>query len=263
MAPLLDDHLISEFTVLAVQKPWLNPHIHTTHNPSNSSFYLMYPLLPTNASVCFFVNKPLNPSSNSAAFPTLKYGYLQLRSSVEGAINLMIHNVYSTGYLSLSSSENHPPDGLLSVDTHKIFLHVSAALSDASAHYVLLGDFNIDHPICGGAGVRPNHSSQLLFSLQELHELSLLSPLETNTFKRYNAQSPTVHVFSSSALSHTLIACHKREELDHGSDHYPIESSFLFHPCTSPLFPKPLWRMADTMALSLRAREFNLFPRHI
>ncbi len=88
----------------------------------------------------------------------------------------MIHNGYCTRNLSPTSSENQPPDEPLLVDTHEIFLHVSAALCDASAYHVLLGDFNIHHPIWGGADVKPDRSSQLLLSLQELHELSLLFP---------------------------------------------------------------------------------------
>jgi hypothetical protein len=43
-------------------------------------------------------------------------------------------------------SENLPPDEPLSVDYHKTISFVSAALSDASADHVLLGDFNIHHP---------------------------------------------------------------------------------------------------------------------
>ncbi len=66
---------------------------------------------------------------------------------MEGARDIMIHNVYRTGNLSPTSSDNQPRDEPLLVDTHEIFSHVSAALSDASAHHVLLGNFNIHHPI--------------------------------------------------------------------------------------------------------------------
>jgi hypothetical protein len=53
-----------------------------------------------------------------------------------------------------------------------------------------------------------------------------------------------------------------REDLDHGSDHYPIETSFLFSPHVSPHVPKPLWRKADKAALSLRARELDQLTRN-
>ncbi len=88
-----------------------------------------------------------------------------------------------------------PSDESVLVNTHEISSHVSAALSDASALHVLLGDFNIHHNNWGGMGVRPGCSSQLLLSLQELHSLSLLLPLETVTFLRHNTQSTIEHFF--------------------------------------------------------------------
>ncbi len=61
------------------------------------------------------------------------------------ARDILIHNVYRSGNHSPTSSENLPLDELLSVDTYEVFSHVSAALSDTTAHYVLLGDVNIYH----------------------------------------------------------------------------------------------------------------------
>ncbi len=51
-----------------------------------------------------------------------------------------------------------------------------------------------------------------------------------------------------------------RKDLDHGSDHYPIETSFLFSPHVSPHTPKFLSRKAKKAALSERARELDLMP---
>ncbi len=71
----------------------------------------------------------------------------------------MIYNLYPTGNYSSTSSENQSLDKPLSVDTHKILVQASIALSDASAHHVLLGDFNFHHPSRCGAEVRPDQSS--------------------------------------------------------------------------------------------------------
>ncbi len=108
MAGLLADHHILEFTLFAIQELWQKPHIYTTHNPSNSSFHLCYPHF-ANTSICFFVNKSLNPSSYFAASPTLKYGYLCLMSSIEGTRDIVIHNMYCTEYLSPTLSDTQPP----------------------------------------------------------------------------------------------------------------------------------------------------------
>jgi putative hemolysin len=144
MAPLLADPRISDFSVLAIQEPWRNPCIPTTHNPSSSAFHLFYP--PSNdASVCFFVNKSLNPSSYTASFSTPKYGNLRLLSPAQGVRDIMIHNEYRTGNLSPTSSELQPTDELLLLDTHEIFSFVHVSLSDDSVDHVLLGDFNTHH----------------------------------------------------------------------------------------------------------------------
>lgn len=38
MATLLHDPSIQEYDILALQEPWRNPYISTTHNPISSSF---------------------------------------------------------------------------------------------------------------------------------------------------------------------------------------------------------------------------------
>jgi exonuclease III len=110
-----------------------------------------------------------------------------MKSFVKGTRDIMIHNVYCTRNISPSSLDNQSLDDPLSVNTHEIFSHASAALSYTSAHHVLLGDFNIHHPNWGGASVRPNHSSLLLLSLQELHDFTLPLPPEMVIIKRHYA----------------------------------------------------------------------------
>jgi hypothetical protein len=127
----------------------------------------------------------------------------------------------------------------LSLDTHEILSLVSAAISDASADHVLLGDFNIHHPNLRGPRVRPYRASQLLLYLQELHNLSLLLPPETITFKRHGRESTIHFVFSSFDLSNTITTCPLREDLDYGSGHYLIETSVLFVLLALPYTPKP------------------------
>jgi hypothetical protein len=182
MVHLLADPRIFDFSVLAIQEPWHNPCDLTTHNSSIFSFHLFYPP-PAETLVFSLVNKSLNTSSYSACFLTLKYGYLRLRSFVEEVRDIMNLNVYRMHNLPPTFSKNLPPDEPLSLDTHEIFSYTSAAISAASADYVLLGDFNIHHLNWGGARVRPHCASQLLLSLQELHIFSLLLPPESINFK--------------------------------------------------------------------------------
>ncbi len=239
MAPLLADCHIFEFSVLAVQEPWQNPSIPTTRNPSNSAFHLHCPP-SAEASVYYFVNKSLNSSSYTTCFPSAMYGNLRLISFIQSMRDVMIHNVYRRQNLSPISMETRPPDGPLLLDAHERFSHVSAAISNNSADHVMLGDFNIHHPNWGRPRARPYRASQLLLTLQEINNLSLLLPCGTLTFRRHSEESTIDLVFSSSALSNTLTDCRLREDLDHGSDHYLIETSYLFSPHVSLHVPKPL-----------------------
>ncbi len=118
--PFHADCRVSEFSVISVQEPWQNPRIFTTHNPSNSPLCLLYPLSAA-PSVCFFMNKFLNPSSCSTCLPTLKCGYLCLRCFVMSIRDVTIHNVYKTRNLSPILSENLLPDEPLLLDTLEIF----------------------------------------------------------------------------------------------------------------------------------------------
>ncbi len=98
---------------------------------------------------------------------------------------------------------------------------------------------------------------QLLLSTLELPNLSLLSPPETVTLKRHMGESTIELVFPSSDEWNTLTAGCLREDLDHGSDHYPINTAILFSLHVSPHVPKPLWRKSDKTIFSLRARELD------
>jgi hypothetical protein len=63
-------------------------------------------------------------------------------------------------------------------------------------------------------------------------------------------------------LSNTLTACCSREDIDHGSDYFPIETTFSFTPLVSHFVPKPQWRKVDKVTLTVRAREHDLMPRN-
>jgi hypothetical protein len=43
MATLLRDAKIMDFDILAIQEPWANPFMDTTHHPAKDRFHLCYP----------------------------------------------------------------------------------------------------------------------------------------------------------------------------------------------------------------------------
>jgi hypothetical protein len=88
-----------------------------------------------------------------------------MRSFVEVARDIIVHDVYRTRNLSLTSSDIQPPDEILSVRTHEIFSHVTVIVNDVSAYHLLFEDFNIYHLCLGGISIKPDCTSPLLLSL--------------------------------------------------------------------------------------------------
>jgi hypothetical protein len=150
---------------------------------------------------------------------------------------------------------------LLLHDTHKTIFFVYPAFFDNSVYHVLLVDFNIDHPSHGAPRARSYCASQLLVSLHKLYNPALILPPETITNPKRDDNSTINNQYSSSHLSITITTCCLREDLDHGSDHFPIETANSFSPYISLFFPKPQWRKKDKAALALKARELQLIPR--
>lgn len=55
-ASLLRDRRITTYSILAIQEPWRNPFMNTTHNPIPQHFELAYSNR-RKTHVCFFTNK--------------------------------------------------------------------------------------------------------------------------------------------------------------------------------------------------------------
>lgn len=62
MATLLRDLRVMEYDVLAIQEPWRNPLMSTTHHPAKAHFHLCYLAATEYGPVrtCFFVNRRLD-----------------------------------------------------------------------------------------------------------------------------------------------------------------------------------------------------------
>jgi hypothetical protein len=62
MATLLRDPKVHEYDILAIQEPWRNPYMDTTHHPAKDIFHLCYPTAKEvgPARVCFFINKRID-----------------------------------------------------------------------------------------------------------------------------------------------------------------------------------------------------------
>ena len=99
MASMLRDPRAVAMDILAIQEPWRNPFMATTHHPAKDIFHLCYPVDSDNrpVRVCFFVNKRLDNTKWQFQPHTRDAYSLSLRLTSHGDLDttLSIHNVYN------------------------------------------------------------------------------------------------------------------------------------------------------------------------
>ena len=215
MATLLRDPRIQEYDILALQEPWRNPFISTTHNPITHSFHLCFPndSREAPARVCFFVNKRIESNKWRFTEQTRDLCTLEIITNTpptEAATKFYIHNVYNPPRSSIHRTSCLP--------------HLRTVLSaNQEEEQIILGDFNLHHEIWGGLTVRERDpESDDLIDLVEDFQLGSLLPTGTITYDDKNAQSCIDLCYGTQDLVNRVITCSVDPSMDHNSDHLPI-----------------------------------------
>ncbi|EUC27476.1 hypothetical protein COCCADRAFT_111608, partial [Bipolaris zeicola 26-R-13] len=141
MASLLRDPGIYDFDIIAIQEPWKNPYTTTTHHPAKNKFHLCYPTSHTGgiARVCFFINKKIDQLGWRFEERTRDICSIIIdpKDDQQQQERLVIHNVYN------------PPK--TSNNRQSVLPQVREALRQYHTdEQILLGDFNLHHPLWGG-----------------------------------------------------------------------------------------------------------------
>jgi ribonuclease HI/exonuclease III len=215
MATLLRDPRIQEYDILALQEPWRNPFISTTHNPITHSFHLCFPSdsKEAPARVCFFINKRIDPNRWRFTDNTRDLSTLEITTTnptTKAATKIYIHNVYNPPRSSDYRTSCLP--------------HLRTALSaHQEGEQIILGDFNLHHELWGGLTVRERDpESDDLIDIMEEYQLSSLLPADTVTYDDKNAQTCIDLCYGTQDLIDRVIKCGVDHEMDHNSDHLPI-----------------------------------------
>ena len=139
MASLLRDRRITNYDVLAIQEPWRNPFMNTTHNPIPQHFELAYHN-HRKTRVCFFINKRIGSSQWSVIHHTPDFSTLELRWGEKNE-TIAIHNVYNP----IPTIE----------PTNSALPTLQEAMSRwRQVEQVVVGDFNLHHPYWGGLNIQ-------------------------------------------------------------------------------------------------------------
>jgi len=237
MATLLRDERIGDFDVVAIQEPWRNPFIETTHHPAKDIFHLCY--APNDADdrptrVCFSVHKRLDHTrwrfdsqSRDICTLTLEVG------GANAAQKLAIFNVYD------------PPKG--AQDRTGVLPALDELLiRSRAAEQIVVGDFNLHHPMWGGErAVQADAEALELSEVMEHHGLQSTLQPGTITYEERNFRSTIDFSLVYMGLLDRSISSTVERELDHDSDHLPITMAIdLRLPCSEAKLRRN-WKYLD------------------
>jgi hypothetical protein len=99
-------------------------------------------------------------------------------------------------------------------------------LKEASEEILLLGDFNVYHPIWGDRGIACEQNAEHLLEEMERRELALITPEGEVTWRRGSQKFVIDLVFASQAICERTAFCGPEERWTLSQDYIPIRISF-------------------------------------
>jgi hypothetical protein len=188
-----------EYDILAIQEPWKNPFMSTTHHPAKDRFHLCYSATIENgpARVCFFVNKRLDNTTWQFESYTKDACSLHIQCEVGGqaAGHLHIHNIYNPGQAT-EDRESVLPLIVTLLETYP--------LDDQ----MVLGDFNLHHRSWGGERVvREDQEAEELRIIMDRFGLTSTLHEGAVTYEERSAQSTIDLCWITTRITSQLLLC--------------------------------------------------------
>jgi hypothetical protein len=237
MIPLLHGDT-PEYDIIAIQEPWLNPQIQTSYCPRSCPYEVTFPT-EGHARTCLLINKKLVLHQwTTGSSPD--YCWVKLNNGKEV---LTIHNIYSETPPNFHTKQWNTP-----------LLKLKETLQEPGEH-LIIGDFNLHHPIWGGPGVNQWHTgAELVFELMEAFQLELITPAGLITREK-NQQRSTLDL-AISTFNIAQRANHQILQGLHGSDHLPLETIITGHaPVHEQSSTRRCWKRIDTEKLKELATQ--------
>jgi hypothetical protein len=242
MAPLLADPRIQGFDIIALQEPWTNPLQDTTYCPRAALFHLVYP--PEKGRCCFLINKKLDISTWEPSFASPGLGSLQIQAR---GWRIWIYNVYSQPPISHSDINTPTPIPMLT------------NLLEQEGEHIVLGDFNLHHPLwCGIRNPTTHKVADQLLDILHLYRLNLTLLHSSITRRAKGSESTIDLVFIDLSLQNKVVECQVCQDLDHGSDHFPIATEIVLMPVEAPPHQQRSWKRMDLEVVEIEVQNLHL-----
>ena len=135
MTPLV--YSKSQYDVIAIQEPWLNPYMQATYCPANCPYTAIFPST-RRARTCFLITKAISVLSWSYDQSLLTPDYCQITFQLPTG-RLTIHNIYSPTPPSINATESESPIPAM-----------LQSIQNNNSDHLVVGDFNLHHEMWGG-----------------------------------------------------------------------------------------------------------------
>jgi hypothetical protein len=189
----------------------------TNHHPAKDAFHLCYPATADEegpARVCFFVNKRIDHNRWRFKEHSRDVCSLVIEPSrdQQEQQSVAIHNIYNAvgGGGTIGST----------------LVDIRAVLEKHSSNeQILLGDFNLHHPLWGGQNVKHiDPQAEDLIAIIEDFDLSNTLAAGTITYEEAARQTTIDLCLVTVGLVDRVIRSQVDRDLDHDSDHLPIST---------------------------------------
>ena len=205
LASLFQNPRVLDYDVLAIQEPWRNPFTNTTYHPLKTHFHLTYLDDPTTR-VCLYINKRIDPGTWSVTYNSKDIITLKIRNpSTDKTIDL--YNIYNE----------------VGIDTVSDLTEALGAQGEHDS--IVLGDFNLHHPLWSTRHVRGGEESRAaqLLNVVEDFQLQLLTVRGTTTHRWQDGESTIDLTFASEDIASNVVHWRIDHRLDCDSDHLPVD----------------------------------------
>lgn len=216
--------------ILAIQEPWRNRRNGRGYNPSGGPFR-MIDAGTGDTRVSVYLNRQIRDED----FEVLKVEpdlitiqlYLAAADREGGREKVLLHTAY-----------NPPPESHTVREPSQQLQNIVKAL-DTESTQILLGDFNLHHPVWGGCTSKRHTLAGALLQATEEKGLSLLLPpglitrdltVNEGTRREHRRQTTIDLIFGSQTIAQRVVSCDVRRDLGTGSDHLPIETCLAIQP---------------------------------
>ncbi len=222
---LFEDPQLAKYDILAIQEPWRNRTNKQGYNPSNSPFYLIE-TTSEKTRTAIYVNKRIPKSQISEIYKDTDLISLKLSTTEE---DIYIHNLYI-----------EPPKSHSIRDIPPILYSLKRLLGHSGGH-IILGDFNLHHPLWNSSTYDKHHyiADDLLDIVSEIGA-TLHTPkgLATRNCQRgiHHEETTIDLLFSNIEIEATPWI---NRDLEYSSDHLPIETTLRIRGLIGNYSPKP------------------------